>query len=160
MLTPDVLHYIDQSALCWLATADAHGAPNVSPKEVFAIFGEHSLVIANIASPVSVRNIQANNRVCVSFIDVFVQKGYKLHGTAEIVTPADPRYDDMLVPLTKITKGCFSIHSIIAMHVTTVAPIIAPSYHLVPGTTEASQVSAAMRPCGLMASRRTRTADE
>ncbi|WP_313952801.1 pyridoxamine 5'-phosphate oxidase family protein [Accumulibacter sp.] len=43
MLTDDVLNYIKRSVLCWLATADADGAPNVSPKEVFCAFGRDSV---------------------------------------------------------------------------------------------------------------------
>lgn len=49
MLTDDVLHYIDRSVLCWLATVDATGAPNVSPKEVFCAYGASTLLVANIA---------------------------------------------------------------------------------------------------------------
>lgn len=59
--------------LCWWATADEQGQPNVSPKEVFAVVDDQHLLIANIASPVSVRNIQHNPKVCVSIIDIFVQ---------------------------------------------------------------------------------------
>lgn len=58
--------------LCWLATVDADGQPNVSPKEIFTVFDSEHLVIANIALA-SVRNIAVNPRVCVSFVDVFVQ---------------------------------------------------------------------------------------
>jgi len=50
--------FLQRSVLCWLATVDAHGQPNVSPKEVFAAFDEKHLVIAHIASPLSVKNIQ------------------------------------------------------------------------------------------------------
>ena len=77
--------FIQRSVLCWLATADAQGQPNVSPKEVFAAFDEQRLVIAHIASPISVKNIQQNPKVCVSLIDIFVQKGWKLIGTAQYV---------------------------------------------------------------------------
>ena len=39
-----------RSVLCWLATVDADGQPNVSPKEVWAISDEQHVVVANIAS--------------------------------------------------------------------------------------------------------------
>ena len=51
--------------LCWLATVDALGQPNVSPKEVFAVIDEEHLVIAHIASPTSVKNVLQNPKVCV-----------------------------------------------------------------------------------------------
>lgn len=150
MLTDDVLQYVNQSVLCWLATIGTDGFPNVSPKEIFAAYDRQSLVIANIASPGSVRNIQADSRVCVSFVDVFVQKGYKLRGNAKMVLPADARYEKMMAPLIELTQGVFPIQNIIAIQVSGVEPIIAPSYRLVPGTTEATQIASAMRLYGVV----------
>ena len=48
------------SVLCWFATVSIDGVPNVSPKEVFAVLDETSLVVADIASPVTVRNLRNN----------------------------------------------------------------------------------------------------
>ena len=151
MLTDDVLDSIQHSVLCWLATVDTEGAPNVSPKEVFCAAGRNQLLIANIASPNSVRNIQSNPRVCVSFVDVFVQKGYKLRGIADLVVPREPNFAEHCVPLAQMTQGKFPIHSIVAIRVTAVEPIIAPSYRLVSGTTEASQIAAALETYGVSA---------
>lgn len=150
MLTEDLLDYVDRSVLCWLATVDADGCPNVSPKEVFAAFDHQTLVIANIASPNSARNISANPNVCISFIDVFAQKGYKLRGVAEVVEHSDSRYTQLEAPLFDITKGAFPILSIFAVHVSAAEPIIAPSYRLIPDTTEATQVESAMCTYGVM----------
>ena len=88
MLTPDIKKYIDQSVLCWLATVSKDGIPNVSPKEIFTYLDNEHLGIAHIASPNSIRNIKANPNVCVSFVEIFVQKGYKLRGKVEIITRA------------------------------------------------------------------------
>ena len=38
------------SVLCWLATADADGLPNVSPKEVWAIADDEHVVVAHIVA--------------------------------------------------------------------------------------------------------------
>ena len=76
MLDTTVLNAMNTSVLCWLATCDALGQPNVSPKEVFAAVDAGHLVIAHIASPNSVRNLAANPRVCVSFVTVFTQIGF------------------------------------------------------------------------------------
>jgi len=88
-LPEDVQNDIANSVLCWLATADASGFPSVSPKEVWAPFGEEAVVIADIASANSVRNLRSNPRVCVSFIDIFRQKGFKLYGVAQVLTSSD-----------------------------------------------------------------------
>jgi predicted pyridoxine 5'-phosphate oxidase superfamily flavin-nucleotide-binding protein len=49
---------IENSVLCWLATVDAAGVPNVSPKEIFDHYNDDRIIIADIASSNSVRNIQ------------------------------------------------------------------------------------------------------
>ena len=81
-----------RSVLCWLATVDAQGQPNVSPKEVWAIADDRHVAVANIASPMTARNIASQPQVCLSFVDVFVQKGYKLVGTAQVVQADDPDF--------------------------------------------------------------------
>lgn len=149
MLTGAVLDYINRSVLCWLATVDPDGTPNVSPKEVFCAYGSDRLLIGNIVSPNSDRNIRGNPLVCVSFVDIFVQKGYKLKGLAEIVPPKDSRFSALETPLGQITQGLFPIHSIIAVQVRLIEPIVAPSYRLISGTTEASQIAGAMRTYGV-----------
>lgn len=72
MLTPPIQSLIEKSILCWLATADSEGMPNVSPKEIFTHHNEDYVLIANICSPGTVANIKFNPKVCLSFIDIFV----------------------------------------------------------------------------------------
>ncbi len=131
--------------LCWLATVDPSCMPNVSPKEIFCLHGERELLIANIASPQSVRNIRSNPNVCVSFVDVFVQKGFKLKGAAVVVESGHPRFDEMEAPLKEMTGGAFPIQSVICVHILSAESIVAPSYRLREGTTEESQAIAAQK---------------
>lgn len=99
MLSNEVQISAARSILCWLATVNEDGQPNVSPKEIFAAFDTEHLVIANIASPTSVRNIEVNPLVCVSFIDVFVQKGFKVTGAARNVRRKDTDFSHWAAPL-------------------------------------------------------------
>jgi uncharacterized protein len=46
MLNPIVMESIEKSVLCWLATVEADGMPNVSPKEMFMAKDEVTLLIA------------------------------------------------------------------------------------------------------------------
>jgi uncharacterized protein len=146
MLSSEVLLFASQSVLCWLATVDQGGQPNVSPKEIFAVFDHDNLVIANIASPTSVRNLGSNPLVCVSFIDVFVQKGFKVFGTARNVRRQDKDYSLWAAPLETKAGPRFPIHSVIVVRANAVEPILAPSYRLYAAeTTEQAQVQSAMR---------------
>ena len=140
----------EQSVLCWLATADEFGQPNVSPKEIFTIVDDEHIVIANIASPHSAKNIRKNEKVCVSFIDVFAQKGFKVFGIASDVKPQATDYKRCVEPLQKMVGDRFPIHSVFLVRATIIEPILAPSYRLYPlETTEASQVRAALETYGV-----------
>jgi predicted pyridoxine 5'-phosphate oxidase superfamily flavin-nucleotide-binding protein len=150
MLSSQVLNAASSSVLCWLATVDENGHPNVSPKEIFAVCDAAHLVIANIASPTSARNIGVNPRVCVSFIDVFVQKGFKVSGAARNVLRRDPEFARWAAPLEAMAGPRFPMHSVLVVHADAVEPILAPSYRLYAAeTTEQSQVASAMRAYGV-----------
>jgi predicted pyridoxine 5'-phosphate oxidase superfamily flavin-nucleotide-binding protein len=137
------------SVLCWVATVSPDGTPNVSPKEVFAALDADTLVVADIASPVTVRNLHANGRACVSFIDVFRQTGFKLTGRAEVVAPDDPRFEALAQPLLAITQGRFPIRHVLHLRAEAKARIVAPSYRLFPATTVEERVADAMETYGV-----------
>lgn len=150
MLSVQVQHLAGRSVLCWLATVDEAGQPNVSPKEIFAVHDSSHLVVANIASPTSVRNIKINPRVCVSFIDVFIQKGFKVVGTARNVSRKEDDYPRWAAQLEAMAGPRFPIHSVLVIQAVSVEPILAPSYRLYPAeTTEQLQAASAMRAYGV-----------
>ncbi|HZG23396.1 MAG TPA: pyridoxamine 5'-phosphate oxidase family protein [Chitinophagaceae bacterium] len=145
MVTDEVREGINQSILCWLATCSSSGEPNVSPKEIFHIWDRTTLLIANIASPQSIGNIESNPNVCVAFVDIFVQKGYKLKGVASIIKRENPSYNIYVQPLSSLAGERYPIKSVIAVEVLKVERVLAPSYRLYPETTEASQIASAMK---------------
>ena len=137
--------------LCWLATVDAEGQPHVSPKEVFAVFDEQHVVIAHIASPTSVKNVLQNPKVCVSLIDIFVQKGWKLLGRSQYVHSSDEVFDGYAKPLLPMAGDQFNIQGVFLVKVVQAHPIIAPSYRFYPETTtEQAQIEAAMKTYGVV----------
>ena len=150
LLNESVREAARRSVLCWLATVDAEGQPNVSPKEVWTIADDQHVVVAHIASPISARNIAQHPLVCLSFVDVFVQKGFKLLGRAREVLADDPEFATWAKPLLAMVGQRFTIHSVLVIQVQSVAAIVAPSYRFYPHeTTEASQVASARRQYGM-----------
>ncbi len=141
MLNAEIIKYIDRSVLCWLATSSSKNIPNVSPKEIFKAYENDNIIIANIASPQSVKNIQENKNICLSFIDVFVQKGFQLKGKAKIVTEKDSDFNAMKSQLEEMTKGKFSFSSITRIYIKEVKKIIAPSYILYPEIPEEKRIA-------------------
>lgn len=150
IITDEVTRCLERSVLCWLATVDGNGNANVSPKEVFAALDSRRLLIANIASPQSVRNLMAHPQVCVSVLEIFVQKGFKLKGQAENIARDDPRYAGFASILEPIAGTRFPIRSVIVVTVEAIEPILAPSYRFYPDeVTEESQIESAMRAYGV-----------
>ena len=139
----------EHAVLCWLATSDAQNRPNVSPKEIYAQTGETQLVIADIASARSVRNIRANPAVCVSLIDVFLQRGRKLEGHAEIIAPDDPEFAQLAAPLLAMTGDAFRIRHVISVRIERSSRILAPSYLVKPDRSEADLRADACRLYGV-----------
>ena len=146
----EVLEYIEKSVLCWLATVDKSGAPNVSPKEIFVYGGNGNLLIAHIASPNSVENIAINSRVCVSFIDVFEQRGFKLKGNARLLNSDDMSFEECLAKLRVLADERFPIHAIIDISVDDVSSIKAPSYFLFPDVSVEQQIESALKTYGVV----------
>jgi len=149
ILTEIVRKYLDQSVLCWLATTDEQGQPNVSPKEIFTYHGD-VILIANIASPNSVRNIKQNAKVALSFIDILLQKGFQVHGEAIVFNAKDEEYIQYAKKLIPLVGDKFKMLGIIRIKPTKVRPILAPSYQFYSETTsEEKQVEAARLLYGL-----------
>jgi predicted pyridoxine 5'-phosphate oxidase superfamily flavin-nucleotide-binding protein len=137
--------YIKKSVLCWLATASAENIPNVSPKEIFNLYANDNIIVANIASPQTVRNIKQNENVCVSFIDILVQKGFQVYGKAKIVGQGDDGFTEMEKILTEMTGGDFPFPTITKISIEKVKPIFAPRYLIYPETKEIDQIESAKK---------------
>ena len=144
-LTPEIKDYIDRSVLCWLATVSNENIPNVSPKEIFNYYEKNKIIVANIASPQTVRNIKQNENVCVSFVDILVQKGFQVKGKAKIIKKTDADFPEMEKILLEMTGGKFPFSTITEITIEMVKPIISPRYILYPETTEKEQIESAKK---------------
>jgi uncharacterized protein len=144
MLNNEIKNCINKSVLCWLATADKSNMPNVSPKEMFTFESDSTLLIAHIASPNSLKNIKVNPQVCVSILDIFVQKGYQFKGYATIIDNKHPLFGAKAQRIIDLFGTAYPFTSLIDIEIQKVKPIIAPSYVLFPERTEASRIENAM----------------
>lgn len=149
VFTDEIKTSINESVLCWLATVDKNGVPNNSPKEVFLPYSQDELLIADIASPNSVKNIKNNANVCVSFVHVFKQKGFKIKGIAEYFRRGDAKFDELFQCVYPITGTTYPVKGVILIKVENVKPIIAPSYYLSPDLTEEQQIQSALKTYGV-----------
>lgn len=143
-LNEDILRLLYESVLCWLATSSADGQPSVSPKEIFLPYKNDSIIIANVASPNSARNIKANPKACVSFINIFTQRGYQVTGRAEYITQEHDSFQPIAFELRKLAGDDIPFKSAFQIHADSIKEILAPRYRLFPETTEQDQIDNAM----------------
>ncbi len=145
LITEDVKKHMQESVLCWLATSDIHNQPNVSPKQLFIQGQGDQILIAEVLTHISMTNIKQNPLVCISFINIFTQKGYNIKGSAEIISPDNKRFQELSSPLMYMVNTHFTVLHLIAIEVKEVTPIISPSYYFIEDTTEEEQVDHALK---------------
>jgi uncharacterized protein len=149
MLTSEAAECFERAVLCWLATSDAAGRPTVSPKEIFVVGSPEELLIADIASPKSVRNLADRPEVCVAAIDVFEQRGFQAYGEARVVSPRATGFPALAEPLVALAGPDFPIRSVIAVRVERCSPILAPSLWMRPGVPAADRRASALAAYGV-----------
>ena len=60
IITDDMRRIVQATRLCFVATVDEDGTPNLSPKSSLMVYDDDHLLFANIASPNTVRNLRRN----------------------------------------------------------------------------------------------------
>jgi uncharacterized protein len=133
MLTPDMKRIIEEQRLGFVATATPDGTPNVSPKGTFIVLDNSTIAFGEIRSPGTLRNLQANPRVEVNFVDPFVRKGYRFAGTASVIERGTASYTALLSRFRSTLEP--RMRAIVTISVSKALPITSPAYD--DGTTEA-----------------------
>ena len=126
--------------LGFVATVDAQGRPCVSPKGTFLILDDETLAFGEIRSPQTLANLRANPGMEVNFVDVFLRKGVRVRGRAEIIAAADPEFS-ALIPLWQEAFGALSdrIAHIVRLPFDEAKPLSTPPYD--DGATEEDMVT-------------------
>jgi predicted pyridoxine 5'-phosphate oxidase superfamily flavin-nucleotide-binding protein len=126
MLTQDMKRVIAEQRLGFVATVAPDGTPNVSPKGSFAVLDDCTIAFGEIRSPGTIRNLRANPRVEVNFVDVFVRKGYRFAGLATMIERGETQFDTVLPRLQ--SAFAHRIRTIVMITVTRALPLTSPSY--------------------------------
>jgi predicted pyridoxine 5'-phosphate oxidase superfamily flavin-nucleotide-binding protein len=133
MLTADMKRIVKEWPLGFIATTSSDGTPNVSPKGTFAVLDDRTIAFGEIRSPATLRNLRANPRVEVNFVDVFARSGYRFAGIASVVERGDAGFDTLLPKLNSALAS--RIRAVVTISVTRALPLTSPSYD--DGKTEA-----------------------
>ncbi len=100
MIPQEVKSLFDGNHVCWMATADASGTPNVAPMLNLWWSGEQSLVIGDMFMKTTAANVQSHGRMCLAAYDPATGRSWKMTGTATYETKG-PNYDMAQAELQK-----------------------------------------------------------
>ena len=134
MLTEEMRRMVDDG-LGFVATINADGTPNLSPKGTLAVWDDDRLVFADIASPNTSANLERNGAVELNVVDPLIRRGYRFAGTAH-VHRAGAIFDAGI----EFYERCGTvlagerIRAIVIVLVTSARPVRSPAYAL--GATE------------------------
>lgn len=126
MLTQAMKQMINDHPLGFVATTTADGAPNVSPKGTFFIIDDATLAFGEIRSPGTIRNLAANSRIEVNFIDPFTRKGCRIAGNATVTPRGSDGFEALLAGFSGSLGARF--RSIVTIAVTKALPLTSPAY--------------------------------
>jgi uncharacterized protein len=75
-----------------VATVTPDGKPNLSPKGSLKVWGDETVVFADIASPGTVRNVRSNPFIEINLVDPFLRRGFRFKGRAKVYE-SGPEFD-------------------------------------------------------------------
>jgi hypothetical protein len=84
-LTEHMKQVLKRQPVVLVATSDADGQPNVSPKGALKIVDDDKLVFADLFSLKTRTNLRANPRLTVAAVDPATYEGYQFKGHARLV---------------------------------------------------------------------------
>jgi predicted pyridoxine 5'-phosphate oxidase superfamily flavin-nucleotide-binding protein len=111
------------------------------------------IVVADVASTNTVRNIRSHPSACASLIDVFRQCGFKVVGAAMVIGPEEPDFRAVEADLLRMAESDFPTRHLISIQIERVSRIWAPSYALFPGRTERERMQSVYETYGVLPAR-------
>jgi predicted pyridoxine 5'-phosphate oxidase superfamily flavin-nucleotide-binding protein len=134
MLTADMKRVVAEQKLGFVATVNADGSPNLSPKGTMLVLDDDRLMFADIRSPGTIANLAERPAMEVNFVDPFSRKGYRFKGTARAVKRRAAQFDALLARFPDSPLKA-RYRAIVVLKVEKAAALISPAYDA--GSTEA-----------------------
>jgi predicted pyridoxine 5'-phosphate oxidase superfamily flavin-nucleotide-binding protein len=89
MITAAMRALVDRQRLGFIATVNADGTPNLSPKGTVVVWDDEHLLWADIRSPRTIRNLRERPATEINVVDPLSRKGYRFRGICRIVENDD-----------------------------------------------------------------------
>lgn len=148
IITSDMIAVIQKAILSFVATVNADGTPNLSPKASLIARGSQ-LFFGDIASPRTVSNLRRNPAIAINVVDIFSRRGYRFQGAASVLEPGEEDYRQIANWIWSVNGKGYPVHNVIRTDVTEASPLYSPAYDYDSATTESGLREAFMRKYGV-----------
>jgi predicted pyridoxine 5'-phosphate oxidase superfamily flavin-nucleotide-binding protein len=126
VLSPDARRVVEEQRLGFVATVNADGTPNLSPKGTMAVLDEDHLAFADIRSPGTIRNLRERPAIEINIVDPIGRMGYRFRGIATVVE-GGARLDELLA-FYRDRGTNLPIQRVVVIQVQRCEPVISPAY--------------------------------
>jgi hypothetical protein len=145
ILDQDIKVIINDSMLCFVATVNKDGSPNLSPKSTLKVYDDNHLIFANIASPKTISNLKRDPRIEINCIDVFSRRGYRFKGNGTIHSIGTQIYEDLHQAIKAEHGGSIPVIDAVVIEVSQAKAVLSPAYKFIKGINEDILRSAYMK---------------
>ena len=127
-ITEEMKACIQATSLCYAATVNPDGTPNLSPKATLQAVDDEHIAFANIASPNTARNLRQNPAIEINIVDIFLRRGFRFRGTARMFEEGSPEYDRIAGDTWARIGGSYPIYEIVMVKVEEAREVRSPGY--------------------------------
>ena len=136
IITDEMRDAIARCKLCFAATVNEDGTPNLSPKASLSVIEGDRLGFCNLASPQTVANIRRNPAVEVNIVDIFIRKGFRFSGSATVLG-SGPVFEQVERQFIERAGPDYTVIDVVDIAVEHATPLISPLYMVRPDADEA-----------------------
>jgi predicted pyridoxine 5'-phosphate oxidase superfamily flavin-nucleotide-binding protein len=126
ILTQEIIEFVKKQKLGFIATVCPDGTPNLSPKGTTTVWDEEHLVFADIHSPGTISNLLLNSSVEINVVDIFIRKGYRFKGVAEVLSEG-PLFEK-IISFYRTAGAKYAIKNIVLIKIERIIPLSSPVY--------------------------------
>ncbi len=135
-LSGEIATFVENVQMCFVATVNSDGTPNLSPKGSLAVFDDRHLVFANIASPNTIANLRRNPAIEINVVDIFMRRGFRFKGTAMLMSEGSAEYAFVAEPLWAEHGTSYPVDDVVKVGVSAISEVRSPAYTYGEGVTE------------------------
>ncbi len=130
MIDEDMRALIDSQHLCFAATVNHDGRPNLSPKGTIRVWDSEHLFFCDIASPNTRRNLETNPWIEINVVDPLSRRGYRFLGKATLHRD-DEVHRKAVEQIFREESANYAVNSVVLIRVERAMPIYSPGYQQV-----------------------------